>query len=252
MEDVGDSDVESARDDIGEQWRIDDLARMSGITVDTIRFYQREGLLPAAQRHGRSVVYGPEHLERLEVIRDLQAKHFSLKAIRALAGEGRLQLLQGLFLDEERTYTREELVAASGLPDVFVHALEQIGVLAEPWHHGGLAYDGEDLGMLTSLASSLERGMPEAVCLEIVRLYHLLTKQLMDQLYAVFAVRGGIGLGPEVTDAELDAFRTLAANDIDAFVADAWTMLHYMHRRSIQRMVAEAMGRVGAGEEPAT
>ena len=66
------------------EWRIDDLARESGLTVDTIRFYQREGLLPPATRVGRTKVYGSEHLERLERIRDLQARRFSLAAIRTL------------------------------------------------------------------------------------------------------------------------------------------------------------------------
>ena len=33
--------------------RIDDLAHESGLTVDTIRYYQREGLLPPGEREGR-------------------------------------------------------------------------------------------------------------------------------------------------------------------------------------------------------
>ena len=45
--------------------RIDELARRSGLTVDTIRFYQREGLLPPAARAGRAKVYGQDHLDRL-------------------------------------------------------------------------------------------------------------------------------------------------------------------------------------------
>src|SRR5512144_2442890 len=70
-------------------WRIDDLARRADVTVDTIRYYQREGLLPAAARAGRSNLYGPSHLERLERIKDLQGRRFSLAAIRALLSEER-------------------------------------------------------------------------------------------------------------------------------------------------------------------
>jgi len=54
--------------------RIDELARRAGLTVDTIRFYQREGLLPPAQRAGRAKVYGQDHLARLAQIRDLQTR----------------------------------------------------------------------------------------------------------------------------------------------------------------------------------
>ena len=66
------------------QWRIDDLAHRSGLSVDTIRFYQREGLLDPPTRRGRTAVYGPAHLHRLEQIRDLQCRHLSLAAIRGL------------------------------------------------------------------------------------------------------------------------------------------------------------------------
>ncbi len=42
-----------------EPWRIDDLAHRAGVTVDTVRYYQREGLLPDGQRSGRVKLYGP-------------------------------------------------------------------------------------------------------------------------------------------------------------------------------------------------
>ena len=63
--------------------RIDDLAQRAGLTVDTIRYYQREGLLPPGAREGRHRVYGPDHLRRLTRIKELQARRFSIAAIRA-------------------------------------------------------------------------------------------------------------------------------------------------------------------------
>jgi len=35
-------------------WRIDELAQRAGIAVDTIRYYQREGLLTSGERNGRT------------------------------------------------------------------------------------------------------------------------------------------------------------------------------------------------------
>ena len=35
--------------------RIDDLAQRSGLTVDTIRYYAREGLLPPAEKSGKKI-----------------------------------------------------------------------------------------------------------------------------------------------------------------------------------------------------
>ncbi len=70
---------------------VDELAARSGASVRTIRYYQSEGLLPAPERHGREARYGADHLERLEVISDLQARGLRLSAIADLlrdAGDG--------------------------------------------------------------------------------------------------------------------------------------------------------------------
>ena len=83
-----------------ESMRIDDLAQRAGLTVDTIRFYQREGLLPPAERAGRAKVYGPDHLARLAQIRELQGRRFSLAAIRALLESERPELVDGIFSGE--------------------------------------------------------------------------------------------------------------------------------------------------------
>ena len=224
----------------GGDWRIDDLARMSGTTVDTIRFYQREGLLPPAERHGRNLVYGAAHLDRLERIRDLQARHFTLKAIHALAEEGRLHLLDRLFAESERSLTRDELVAEAGLDPAVVARLEELGVLGAPELHGALAYDGDDLAMLSTLQASIARGMPPAVAVALSELYEEHMAQLKQQLFDIFAM-GGRGL-PALSDEDLDAFRTAAANDIEAFLEDSCVLLEYLHRRGVQRLVVRAMG----------
>ncbi|HZU78690.1 MAG TPA: MerR family transcriptional regulator, partial [Acidimicrobiales bacterium] len=203
----------------GGTWRIDDLARLSGTTVDTIRFYQREGLLPPAERQGRSMLYGPAHLERLERIRDLQARHFTLKAIRALAEEGRLHILDRLFAPDHRSFTLPELLAEADVDEALGAELQRAGLLAPPEEHGSLAYDGDDLALLSALRASLDRGMPRPVLLVLVRLYQDHMDALREELFAAFRV-GGSGLGPSLSDEDLDAFRTVAANDIDAFLED--------------------------------
>lgn len=222
--------------------RIDDLARLSGTTVDTVRFYQRQGLLPPATRRGRSLLYGHEHLERLERIRDLQARHFTLKAIRALAEEGRLQMLDRLFGGETREFTRDQLTAESGLQADEVAGFEDAGLLQDPARHGALAYDEEDLAALSAMRASLERGMPLAVAMFIVRLYRRHMDALRGQLFEIFNVDGA-GLEPALSDDDLDAFRTLAGNRIDDFLDDSCVVLEYLHRRGVQRLVVEAMAR---------
>lgn len=63
-----------------------DLTRETGLPRETIHFYITQGLLPPGTKTGRNTAeYGSEHLERLQRIRELQAKHFlPLRAIKAL------------------------------------------------------------------------------------------------------------------------------------------------------------------------
>jgi DNA-binding transcriptional MerR regulator len=68
----------------GGEHTVDEVARITGTTVRTIRWYQSEGLLPSPRRSGRVAVYDAEHVARLESIRDLQAHGLTLTAIRRL------------------------------------------------------------------------------------------------------------------------------------------------------------------------
>lgn len=61
---------------------IDQLASASGVPSRTIRFYQARGLLPAPKKRGRVALYGQAHLERLQLISELQDRGLRLRAIR--------------------------------------------------------------------------------------------------------------------------------------------------------------------------
>lgn len=53
--------------------RISELSTTAGISTATIKYYLREGMLPAGQSVGpRDAVYGPPHVERLGLIRNLR------------------------------------------------------------------------------------------------------------------------------------------------------------------------------------
>jgi DNA-binding transcriptional MerR regulator len=76
----------SAESSPGAPQRMRDLVRHSGLSRETIHFYQREGLLPEPREKSKnSAIYGPEHLERLERIRVLRDEQFlPLRAIKAI------------------------------------------------------------------------------------------------------------------------------------------------------------------------
>ena len=61
---------------------IDQLAATSGVPSRTIRFYQAKGVLPPPRKRGRVALYGPAHIERLQLISELQDRGLRLRAIR--------------------------------------------------------------------------------------------------------------------------------------------------------------------------
>jgi MerR family mercuric resistance operon transcriptional regulator len=61
------------------------LAAQTGTAADTIRYYERLGLLPRAPRSaGHHRCFGAAHVHRLRFIRRARALGFSLEAIRSL------------------------------------------------------------------------------------------------------------------------------------------------------------------------
>ena len=64
---------------------IGELARRTNTKVETIRFYEREGLLPAPERtSGNYRMYGEAHLKLLSFIRRARALGFSIDQVTAL------------------------------------------------------------------------------------------------------------------------------------------------------------------------
>lgn len=65
--------------------RIGELAGATGTQVETIRFYERQGLLPEAGRTGANYrVYDDSHVERLSFIRHCRSLDMTLDEIRVL------------------------------------------------------------------------------------------------------------------------------------------------------------------------
>ncbi len=63
--------------------RIGELAKTAGVTPDTIRYYEREGLLPPPERTpGGYRDYGPEVVDDLQFIKKAQALGLKLSHVR--------------------------------------------------------------------------------------------------------------------------------------------------------------------------
>lgn len=73
----------------GDGLPIGELARRTGTKVQTVRYYEAIGLLPApARTAGNQRAYGRAHLERLAFVRHARELGFPLPAIRELLALG--------------------------------------------------------------------------------------------------------------------------------------------------------------------
>ena len=124
---------------------IEDLARLTGMTVRNIRAHQSRGLLPPPRVLGRTGYYEEEHIARIALIRELQEEGFNLEAIRRIldsSGEA-----SGDLLSFTRTF-REPFEDEQ--PEIL-----DISEIAQPWGETALDKDGlrqlEDLGLLRHL-----------------------------------------------------------------------------------------------------
>lgn len=65
--------------------KIGELAKAAHCTTETIRFYEKEGLMPDAQRTQANYrSYGAQHIERLRFIRNCRALDMTHDEIRTL------------------------------------------------------------------------------------------------------------------------------------------------------------------------
>ena len=61
---------------------IGEVAKRAGIAASALRYYEREGLIPAAARAGGRRVYDPEVLDRLALVRAAKQAGFTIAEIR--------------------------------------------------------------------------------------------------------------------------------------------------------------------------
>ena len=220
--------------------RIDELARRAGLTVDTIRFYQREGLLPPAQRAGRAKVYGQDHLTRLAQIRDLQTRRFSLAAIKALLESERTDLVDGIFSGEgSLSYSLEDLVERSGGSAELAERLRAVGLLRDPAEFGRDAYDATDLDVLRSVVELERLGLPGDVLVELASIYVEGVEGMQREVLELFSGHRGHQWDPD----ELRTFQTHAAAAAGQLLPLVTRIVEYVHQRTLQRLTLGAIER---------
>jgi DNA-binding transcriptional MerR regulator len=215
---VGTTVAEGATGEI----RVEEVARRAAVSVDTIRFYQKRGLLPPPRRAGRIAWYGPAHLERLARIRELRDDGFSLAMIRRLL-DGELApsdvplaaAVAGAQAGDAELLTIDELATRTGVPASLIEAVAREGLIVAQRRGATVGYTAADADVLRAGLRLLEAGFPLADLLALARRHHESTRAIADDAVEMFDehVRRPLQQS-ELTDDEkadrlVEAFRTL-------------------------------------------
>jgi DNA-binding transcriptional MerR regulator len=178
-----------------QRWRVDELAELTGTSVDTIRFYQKRRLLDPPRRDGRIAWYGPEHRERLARIRELRLRGLTLALIGRLV-RGELDASDAPLAaavaaadtgdEAEEFLTLEELAARTNLPEELLRTVTVEGLLVPRVHEGEDRYTASDADVIAAGLALLGTGLPMDAVLGLAREHHARTRATAEEAVALF------------------------------------------------------------------
>ncbi len=202
--------------------RVEELAGQADVSVDTIRFYQKQRLLPPPRRDGRLAWYTDDHLERLGRIKELQRRGFTLAVIRRFltgeldpADEPLAAAVAGGGDEAEEFFDLQELGARAGVPGALIDSLVREGLLVARLHDGRPSFTPADVAVLKAGLKVLEAGLPLPELLAMASDHHAVTREFAARAVELFDthVREPLRASdlPEAEKAQrlVEAFRTL-------------------------------------------
>ena len=161
------------------RYRVEQLAAACGVSVDTIRYYQSRGLVPAPIREGRLAWYDDRHAERIREVRELRGKGLTLAAIQRVLGDGAdpadadlaraVADARGGETTEDELLTLDEFADRSGVPASLIQAVEREGIELGRVENGEARYTAADIDMVRGALRLLEYGLPLGELLALAR-----------------------------------------------------------------------------------
>jgi DNA-binding transcriptional MerR regulator len=142
------------------------LADAAGMTVRNIRNHQSRGLLPPPVVEARTAYYGERHLERLRLIREMQADGYNLEAIRRLLSGSELRRVATMPVEAPAVLTADELAERFGGHDAEALAeAERLGLL-RPLGDGD--FEAPSPALLRATEEAVARGVSLHAALRVV------------------------------------------------------------------------------------
>ena len=236
--------------------RVDELALQADVSVDTIRYYQKQRLLPAPGRDGRLAWYNEDHLERIARIKELQRRGFTLAVIRRfLSGEldpadERLAAAVVEAGDEDATaggegevFDLDGLAARVGVPTPSLESLVREGLLVPRLHQGEARFGPDDVTVLSAGLRLLEAGLPLPEVFALARRFHALSREVATQAVELFDVYVRKPLRAQDLDEGVKAERMVETfNTLMPAVSD---LVAFHFRRILLQVAQEHLEAVG-------
>ncbi len=214
-----------APDEVGaKELRVEELAELTGTSVDTIRFYQKRRLLDPPRRDGRIAWYGAQHRERLARIRELRLRGLTLALIGRLV-RGELDPTDAPLAaavaaadagdDTEEFLSLAELAVRTNMPEALLQTVAAEGLLVARVHEGEDRYTASDAQVVAAGLALLGTGLPISDVLALARDHHARTRATAEEAVAMFDAHIRVPLrDTELTDDDkaqrlVDAFRVM-------------------------------------------
>ena len=230
---------------------VEQLAYETGMSVRNIRNHQSRGLLPPPEVRARVGYYGPEHVDRLRLIQEMQAEGFKLSAIQRLIGSHganadrfvglRRALTVPFETESPEIFTGEELAArftGGDLDQKLLARAQRIGAIVPI---GDGRFEAPSPALLRAAEEVVAQGIPLDAALEAIgRVHrntqsaaHTFVKLFLDELWRPFDEAGRPDEGwAEITET-IERLRPLAVEVVLA-----------LFRQTMTAELEEAFGKV--------
>ncbi|MEA4966406.1 MAG: MerR family transcriptional regulator [Oscillospiraceae bacterium] len=207
--------------------KISELARASGISVTTLRFYVKEGLIRPACKTGRNMAYyDPSCVSTVGVIRLLQRERFyPLSVIKRLLetsppGGVELELLDAIhkvdYQSSGELVSLSEAVRRSRLTAPQIGVLHATGLVVPRQDGRKKLFSTTDLSVMALVRRRMDAGIPFA---QSVRSFGIYEKALREAVQADVDALAAALMAPDFTaEAGAQMIRT-SDETLDAFVA---------------------------------
>lgn len=192
-------------------YRVEELAISGGVSVDTVRYYQGLGLLPAPIHEGRIALYDEAHVHRLGRIRELADSGFTLRQIGDLVDNGDTDPLLEALVDQrpQANLSLAELEARTGVAEPLLRLGINTGLLRPTMVGGEERFDEGQEAMVNTAGRLLESGVDLEPLVALATAHAANIESLVADAVALYRV---------AVDSDDGSDRQRIARDIEALV----------------------------------